>query len=214
MTRVRFANKPSTTQSGFGIIEALVALAAISLIVVAVNKQFLGNRENTAIRKARALFDVDMVRLMMVTEENNVCERLNILGLKMPGRNNKIDLDRLTYGSEVLFERHSVSKAPHKDKALYRITSIRLEQTSEQFGIAPKRARAEIQLEAAFFTPSGQEIKLGDARKDIDSKGFADIIITSDDGATIDSCYGIFSRRIACTDEKKTYNPEGDPSCT
>lgn len=213
MIRNRAANKTSA-QSGFGIIEALVALAAISLIVVAVNKQFLGNRENTAIRKARALFDVDMVRLMMVTEENNVCERLNIIGRPMPGRGNKVDLDRLTYGSEVLFERHAVSKATHKDKALYRIKTIKLEQTSDQFGIIPKRARAEIQLEAAFFNPNGQEIKIGDARRDMDTKGFADIIIASRDGAIIDSCYGIFSRRIACTDENKTYNPEGDPSCT
>lgn len=203
----------SLAQAGFGIIEALIALAAISMIAVAINKQFLGNRENTAIRKARTLFDADLIRLMMVTEENSVCERLNIIGLPMPGVNGAINLPRILYGNQVLLETHAASVAPNKDKALYRIERITLRQTSNRFGIRPRRARATIELEARFFNTRGQEIALGPDRKARDTLGYAEIIIAAQNGSTIDSCYGIYSRRIACNDENRIYNPEGDPSC-
>ncbi len=199
------------SNAGFSIIESLIALSVISIAVVAANKQFIDNRDATAIRKARAMFDRDMVRAMLLTRENNVCEKLNIMGLPMPGINNEIKLKTLTYDGVPYFE---VDAAPTNMKTkLYRIKDIKLVQTSIQFGVTPKRARAQIEFTAAFYSTKGDELKLSGARKDKDTKSRAEIIIASRDGTTIDSCYGVFSRRITCNDENKTYSPEEDPSC-
>jgi hypothetical protein len=192
-------------EEAFGILESLVVLALILTVVVSLNWYFVKGRDQLVYQKARLEFEEDILRLMMITEENAVCEHLSFINnvkLALAPHTVLAKLDRIElYGTPVL---------EVKKKKRYEVKSIELVQESIFYAIAPTRVRGRIIVRSEFYDRYGKPVASVPAEKKM---AFVDIILASDTGGPVTSCYGSFSRRIACRDGNGLYNAEAKPNC-
>lgn len=208
---MRFAKWASDKQgqAGFGIIESLIVLLIISAVAAGLSQYFLSSKDQVIYRKARLGFEEDMLRLMMITEENSVCEHLsfvNSANLQLTGGAGGVRLANLKI---LNFDGAPVLKVEKKKR--YEVKSIELMQESIVYASYPSRARASLVVKVEFLDKNGDPIPLKDEQK----LGRVDIILASDQsaGGQITSCYGTFSRKISCHDGNGKYNPEATPNC-
>lgn len=196
---------PVPNQRGFGILESIVVLAVVMGITVSLNSYFTGNRDMLTYQKARLELEEDLLRLMMITEENSVCEHLNFVGrvtLKSKAGDIIAKLNKL--------ELKGVPVIEVKKKKRYEVKAIEILQDSVFYAVAPKRVRGSIRITTEFFDRYGKVIPSVPVEK---KSSFIDIILASDNGSTVSSCYGSFSRRISCRDGNGLYNAEAQPNC-
>lgn len=192
-------------QKGFGILESLVVLALILSVTAGLNSYFVGSRDQLTYQKARLEFEEEILRLMMITEENSMCEHLSFIG--------KVNL--ATDPGSVLASLPKLEVDGHtilevKKKKRYEVKSIDLMQDSIFYAIAPTRVRGSIRIKTEYFDRFGKPVTSIPEEK---KAAFVDIILASDTGGPITSCYGSFSRRIACRDGNGLYNAEAQPNC-
>lgn len=194
-------------QRGFGILESIVVLAVIMGITVSLNSYFTGSRDQLTYQKARLELEEDLLRLMMITEENSVCEHLsfvNKVNLGTKSGDVLAKLDKLELDGTPVIE---VKKAKNKR---YEVKSIDLMQDSVFYAVAPTRVRGSIRIRTEFYDRYGKPIPSIPEEK---KSQYIDIILASESGSVITSCYGSFSRRIACRDGNGLYNAEAQPNC-
>ena len=197
---------PRFAQSGFGIIEALVVLLLIAGAAAGLGRFFLSSKDMVLNQQARLAFEEDLLRLMMITEENSVCEHLNLVssGFKLqPG-------SQVAIGKIPVLEFDQVTMAKVGKDRRYGIKSIELIQLSREYGTNPRRARGSIVIVPEFYEKDGITVKKGSK---LPTRGNIDVIIAADPGGLITSCYGTFSRKISCLDGNGTFNPEATPNC-
>jgi type II secretory pathway pseudopilin PulG len=209
VTSAQSIKRPVSAESGFGIIESMVALAAILIVGTILNTVFVGSADVLVYRKSRLLFEEKLLQLMVVTEENNVCEHLNIVQGGFFAKSAPGDviatLNNINVDGQNLIE---VGR-----KGLFEIKKIEVIQDSITFGVNPVRARAKIVVTAEFFESKDKTKPV--ARVPLDQKTGGVVIMVAMDGSNrINSCYGTFSRRISCIDANGVYNPEKKPNCS
>ncbi len=195
-------------EEGFGIIEAVVVMAAVLAIIVYMGQTFVSRKQFIAQQSAALHFQEDLERLFLVTEENSVCEKLNFVG--------KASLAGGAQTTIAKYDEISLSGMPVIKTGLYgfyRIKEIELKQESIVFAHNPERAKARIYVRAEFFAPDKKTIVAEGKGSPAPREMFVELVVASDSGSTIDSCYGTFSRRIACIDSNGSYNPESKPNC-
>lgn len=202
----RNADSGPSDQSGFGIIESIVVLALILSVTAGLNSYFVGSRDQLTYQKARLEFEEEILRLMMVTEENSMCEHLSFIGkVKLAEKPGTVlaTFPKLELAGNTVLE--------VKKKRRYEVRSIELLQDSVFYAIAPTRVRGSIRIKTEFFDRFGKPVASIPEEK---KSAFVDIILASDTGSgPITSCYGSFSRRIACRDGNGLYNAEAQPNC-
>lgn len=198
------------SESGFGIIESLVVLAIILTVTASLNQYFTSSRDEVVYRKAKLGFEEDILRLFMVTEENSVCEHLDFV------RNGVYKLDSgATEGPElelpeIKIDGVSVIKVDSpadQQKKRYAVSKVTVKQISKRYAQYPSRARGEIIIYAT--------ISKGKNKPRLNVKQNIELILAgnSANSTTVTSCYGTFSRDIACADRGKHYDPNRKPSC-
>ncbi len=194
-----------TSESGFGIVESLVVLALIVTVIVMLNSYFTGTRDQLILQKARLEFEEEILRLMMITEENSVCEHLNFI--------DKVSLQIKPGSVLASFKKLELDGNPIlevKKKKRFEVKSIELLQDSIYYAINPTRVRGSIRIKSEFYDRFDKPLLSVPEDK---KTAYVDIILASDTGDKISSCYGSFSRRIACRDGNGLYNPEVQPNC-
>ncbi|MBC7531210.1 MAG: type II secretion system protein [Oligoflexus sp.] len=199
---------PRFAQSGFGIIEALVVLLLIAGAAAGLGQFFLSSKDMVLNQRARLAFEEDLLRLMMITEENSVCEHLNLVssGFKLLNTGSS----NLRIGEIPKLEFDNVVMAKVGKDRRYGIKSIELFQLSVEYGKNPRRARGSIVIVPEFYEKDGITVKKG---SELPEKGNIDVIIAADPGGLINSCYGTFSRKISCLDGNGIFEPERTPNC-
>ncbi|MES2744544.1 MAG: hypothetical protein V4655_03915 [Bdellovibrionota bacterium] len=192
-------------EEAFGILESLVVLALIMTVIVSLNQYFIGSRDQVLYQKARLDFEEDILRLMMITEENSVCEHLSFI--------NKVNLGsapRTVLAKLSSIELDGMPIIEVKKKKRYEVKSIELMQDSIFYAVAPTRVRGSIRIKTEYYDRYNKPIASVPEHK---KQAYVDIILASDSGGPITSCYGSFSRRIACKDGNGLYNAEAQPNC-
>jgi hypothetical protein len=218
LTPIRFVPgaPDQNRQAGFGIIESLLVLLVISAVAAGLSQYFLSSKDQVLYRKARLAFEEDMLRLMMITEENSVCEHLSFVGsarLQLTGGRGGVRLNSI---DTLKFDGAPVLKVERQKR--YEVKSIELMQESIVYASYPSRARGSIVVKVEFLDKNKVPIVFKDADgnpTDAPKTGRIDVILASDQtaGGVITSCYGAFSRKISCKDGNGTYNPEATPNC-
>ncbi|MBC7659279.1 MAG: hypothetical protein H7249_06180 [Chitinophagaceae bacterium] len=198
--------KRTPGESGFGIIESLLVLAIILMVTTTLNQFFTSSRDEVIHRKGRIQFAEDMVRLMMVTEENDVCSHLSIANgnIKItPSFTSEVDLTK-----GVTIDNFPLIEPSTNDKLRYRIKRVTYEQISTNYASYPSRARAVINVYPEYRNKLGK-ILTGSGVPDV---GHVEIIVAgvdtsvAGDNTAVKHCFAAFSRRIACTDRGKHYD--------
>lgn len=210
--RIQFVKWASdqSRQAGFGIIESLIVLLVISAVAAGLSQYFLSSKDQILYRKARLGFEEDMLRLMMITEENTVCEHLSFVNngasLQLTGGKGGV---RLASIKSLKFDGAPVLEVEKKKR--YEVKSIELMQESIVYAGYPSRARGSLVIKVEFLDKNGDPMPLKEDQK----LGRVDVILASDQTAAglITSCYGTFSRKISCLDGNGKFNPEATPNC-
>lgn len=192
-------------QSGFSILENVFILAFVLMTALWTNTRFLQSRSLVANGAARLKFEEEILRLMQVTKEDSICERLNFVksGVFVSNQRKRLaSYDEIKLDGTVLVKK---GKRPH-----YEIKSLTLDQDSPVFGLNPTRVQAYISLVADFYDQKGKTIE----RVNWSSKnrGVALVLVADANGQVV-GCYGSFSRRLACEDAQGTYDREATPNC-
>lgn len=199
------SNKPSS-ESGFGIIDSLIALAIMSVFLMFFGLNFVSKKDQVAIEEARIQFDGLIAKVLITTEDNAVCDRLNIINSEY----RMADASGVTLYSTNALRLGGTELIKVGTEGRVRLKKIELVQMSRVFGVMPRRAKAQIRLTAEYLDREGRVMK---NVPQADTVGLVELMIEGLDDNIVRSCYGRFSERIKCLDMRGSYSLDREPNC-